>query len=449
MTDFDDLLERAEGLLAELARVTPEQIAVLADETLCATVVRVETVGRLVDALRAVAAAELEQRSVRDDSLARRLGCVRGSQVVERLTRCSAADAARRIRLGAAIRPTVSLLGEALPPRHPHVASAVLGGELGVDAASGILHCLGQAASTASPAAVEVAESALVERAQTVSADLVLEEARLWREALDPDGAAPREEELRHRRGFTVGRERQGMTPFSGWADPVSAGLLRAMLSEGTNPKAVPRFIDASELEPDGDRLRDPRTSEQRQFDVLIGTITAGLRSTEQGGAARPMSTVTAVIRLDDLRTGGGLGWIDDVLEPVTAATIRQLACDSGFTIQVVADNGKPLYLGRTARLFSGPQRRALGVRDGGCVWPNCTAPPGWCEAHHVTEWENGGLTDIDNGLLLCSVHHHLLHATDFSMRMIDGMPHLLAPPWIDGSGHWQPVGRNRALAAV
>ena len=447
MEQIDDLLERATILLGEFAAVTPQMLPALDDEVLCSVVSRIETTGRLVDALRALSAGEVEQRSARDDSLARRLGCVRGSQVIERLARCSAADASRRVRLGLAVRPAVSLLGEVLPPAFPLVASALVGGEVGVDAAAGVIHCLSQA-TAAAPAAIAAAEAALVSRATAVPADLVLVEARVWREALDPDGAAPREQELRRRRSFVVGRERAGMTPFSGWADPHSAGLLRAMLSEGTNPKAVPRFIEASDLKRDGDRVRDPRTREQRQFDVLIGTITAGLR-TEQSGAPRPMSTVSAVVRLADLRDGAGLGWIDDVLEPVTAATVRQMACDGGFDVHVVADTGKPLFLGRSQRLFSGPQRRALAVRDGGCVWPDCTAPPGWCEAHHVTEWENGGATDVDNGVLLCSAHHHLLHGSDFSMRMIDGMPQLLAPPWLDHARRWRPVGRNRALIGV
>jgi len=449
MDQISDLLERANALLGELAGASSDRVVLLDDEELLTTIDQVETAGRLVDALRVVSAAEVEVRSAREDSLARRIGCIRGSQVIEKVARCSAADAARRIGLGRAVRPTVSLVGELLPPDHPHVAAALFSGEVGVDAAAGIIHCLGQASRTASPSAVDAAEAVLVERATVVSTDLLLIEARLWREALDPDGASPREAELKRRRAFTLGREQAGMTPFSGWADPHAAGLLRAMLSEGTNPRAVPRFIDAAELDHVGDRLRDPRTREQRQFDVLIGTITAGLRSTEHGGALRPMSTVSAVVRLSDLRDGTGLGWIDDVLEPVTAATIRQFACEGGFDLHVVAENGKPLFLGRTQRLFSGPQRKSLAARDGGCVWPDCTAPPGWCEAHHVTEWENGGTTDVDNGVLLCSAHHHLLHGSDFSMRMIDGMPHLLAPPWLDHARRWRPVGRSRALIAA
>lgn len=83
-------------------------------------------------------------------------------------------------------------------------------------------------------------------------------------------------------------------------------------------------------------------------------------------------------------------------------------------------------------------------MRDGGCVWPHCTAPPGWCEAHHVKEYDAGGETNVDNGVLLCSAHHHMLHASAFTMKMVDGRPRLLAPPWIDPGQRWRTLGRAR-----
>ena len=43
--------------------------------------------------------------------------------------------------------------------------------------------------------------------------------------------------------------------------------------------------------------------------------------------------------------------------------------------------------------------------------WPGCEIPPGWCEPHHVQHWQHGGETSVANGVLLCSRHHHFLHA--------------------------------------
>ncbi|MGC5254697.1 HNH endonuclease signature motif containing protein, partial [Escherichia coli] len=54
--------------------------------------------------------------------------------------------------------------------------------------------------------------------------------------------------------------------------------------------------------------------------------------------------------------------------------------------------------------------RVALAIRDGGCVWPDCTRPAAYCEAHPADHYSEGGCTDIDRGVLLCRFHHMLLH---------------------------------------
>ncbi|MEY2849278.1 MAG: hypothetical protein RI885_1945, partial [Actinomycetota bacterium] len=190
----------------------------------------------------------------------------------------------------------------------------------------------------------------------------------------------------------------------------------------------------------------DPRTRAQRQFDVLMGVLSAGIRSSETPGSTRSLTAVSVVVRAEDLVAGTGAAWLDEVLEPISAVHAAALACDAGYRPVIVGDLGEILYLGRTQRLFSAAQRKALAVRDGGCVWPGCDAPPGWCQAHHVVEWRRGGLTDIDNGVLLCAAHHHLLHESDFTMLMVAGRPYLIAPRHLDPEQVPRAVGRSRVL---
>ena len=70
----------------------------------------------------------------------------------------------------------------------------------------------------------------------------------------------------------------------------------------------------------------------------------------------------------------------------------------------------QPLDLGRATRVVSPAQRQALAVRDGGCVFPGCRRPVGWCEAHHVWHWLDGGPTDLGNLALVCREHHRAIH---------------------------------------
>ena len=447
-----DSLQQALTLLAEVA-ATPALS--LSDEELCALTSGIESAGRLVDATRLASAAEIDDRSrfeLGSAGLSYRLGHRRGVHLVEQLTRTSQVEAARRIRTGSALRPRVGLGGEILPAKFAQVSAAVSAGTVGVDAAAVITRCLGQAAGNgADPVHLEAAERELVAEAVRVPADQVAVMARVWREALDPDGALPREERLRRQRKFVLGAERDGIVPFHGLATPVEAAELHAHFSESMAPDSAPRFVCEEDLElgteslvvDDGEVVtlfRDPRTREQRQFDIVMGLLRAGARSNGQGSTAH----VLAVIKLDDLTSTTGVGWLDTVAEPVSASTVQELVCDSGFRRLVLGPQGEVIALGREERYFTYAQRLALAGRDGGCVWPQCTAPPSWCHAHHVVAWMDGGPTDIENGGLLCSAHHHMLHASEFQMKMIDGRPHLLAPAWLDPAQEWQLLGRSR-----
>ena len=91
----------------------------------------------------------------------------------------------------------------------------------------------------------------------------------------------------------------------------------------------------------------------------------------------------------------------------VSDAVIRPLVTDEGRN---------PLRLGRSRRLASPAQRTAVMVRDGGCIFPGCDLPPGWCDVHHVLPWEDGGHTDTSAMALLCRRHHGITHRNGWQM---------------------------------
>ena len=79
------------------------------------------------------------------------------------------------------------------------------------------------------------------------------------------------------------------------------------------------------------------------------------------------------------------------------------------------------LYVGRTQRLVTPRQRRALEARDKHCIFPGCRAHPRRCQAHHVQEWEHDGCTDIDNLGLLCVRHHISVHEGGWTISRTPG----------------------------
>lgn len=95
------------------------------------------------------------------------------------------------------------------------------------------------------------------------------------------------------------------------------------------------------------------------------------------------------------------------VLHPVDA---RRIACDAQVARLVLSPDGVPQDLGRTVRVFTAHQSRALAARDDGCRFPGCDRPACYADAHHLVHWADGGPTVLTNGYLLCRFHHRLVH---------------------------------------
>ena len=63
-----------------------------------------------------------------------------------------------------------------------------------------------------------------------------------------------------------------------------------------------------------------------------------------------------------------------------------------------------------------------MAVRDGTCRAEGCDIPADWCEAHHLERpWSRGGLTDLEDGVLVCSFHHHRAHDPDYAADLHAG----------------------------
>ncbi len=154
---------------------------------------------------------------------------------------------------------------------------------------------------------------------------------------------------------------------------------------------------------PDGSP--DPRPVGRRRADAfgqIIRTYLSGSQRPMSGGVLPHVTLIrpAAAGSVDVLGFGG----------PVSTRTADLIACDSTLTAVTVDAAGAPLDVGRAERLFTPLIRKGLAVRDRGCAFPGCGRPVSWCDAHHITPWANGGTTSIDNGVLLCRLHHTAIH---------------------------------------
>ncbi|HEY3210311.1 MAG TPA: HNH endonuclease signature motif containing protein, partial [Actinomycetota bacterium] len=88
----------------------------------------------------------------------------------------------------------------------------------------------------------------------------------------------------------------------------------------------------------------------------------------------------------------------------------------NGRTQVVLEDRaGQVVRLGRVSREPPEWMMRQLKYRDRECTLPGCGTRQ-FTQAHHVVWWEQGGRTDLDNLVLVCTFHHKLVH--EFGWRV-------------------------------
>jgi hypothetical protein len=111
----------------------------------------------------------------------------------------------------------------------------------------------------------------------------------------------------------------------------------------------------------------------------------------------------------------------------------RAALCNSGIYPVVLNGKSLPLDLGRTQRLYSRAQRRAIRAAYRGCSYPGCSMPAERCEIDHLDAWEKGGRTDIKSAGLSCLIHHTGRHCGLFHAVKIPGSrPMVLLSPELD-----------------
>lgn len=213
-----------------------------------------------------------------------------------------------------------------------------------------------------------------------------------FRNCAQADGTEPRDHD-----GLTISATAGGRTILNGDLSSAAAETVVHAIHALTDPPT-----------PD-----DRRTAARRRADALVRM--AELAMTQLGaagpdGPSRAKPSVTMVIDWRTL-TNDEFGRMDaEYTGVVHRSDVERLLCDCSVTRVVTGPAGLPMDVGRERRTVSSTLRKALVVRDGGCRYPGCGRPPGWCDAHHVQFWRHGGPTDQANLVLLCDHHHHVVH---------------------------------------
>ncbi|WP_425003459.1 DUF222 domain-containing protein [Mycolicibacterium sp. S3B2] len=181
-------------------------------------------------------------------------------------------------------------------------------------------------------------------------------------------------------------------------------------------------FADLTDLVEGGDAEGAPRAPMPTTVDAFLELIESGW---DAEVARRPHAQHTTVVVHVDAQSKVGALHLGPLL---TDAERQYLSCDA--TCEVWFERaGRPIGAGRSTRTVNRRLRRALEHRDRCCVVPGCGATRG-LHAHHLRHWENGGLTELENLVLVCPYHHRLHHAGGITLT---GPAHQLVVTDADG----------------
>jgi hypothetical protein len=311
-------------------------------------------------------------------------------------------------------------LSRALTAR-PVAFAAFEAGDIGADAAAAVCAAVDGLPGGVPAALTSSIESLLVDVARHDGSAAVAREAanivyRFAPDVLERDEAAASEAER-----FTVRlRPDGGLTHYGSLGAESAAVVLAALDAYG-----APRPSDDGR--PD---MRDAATRYAEAF-VSICRVASGSAQSPTVHGEPPHVVVTVGLDALEHRLGAEPGRLAHGA-PLSAAAVRRLACDAKVIPVVLGASSEPLDIGRATRVVPASMRRALEVRDGGCVMRGCTRPAGWCDAHHARHWANGGPTTLPNLLLLCAKHHTVVHRDGWGVVFLDGVPALVPPGWID-----------------
>ncbi len=265
---------------------------------------------------------------------------------------------------------------------------------------------------------------------------------RVRREANDvrTDDGMARLERQRRATSLSTWTDDEGMWNLRGRFDPVTALSMSSALSNAVETlfaEAVPESCPS-------DPIEKQKHLRALAFARLVGGSNergcageAGKRPGGIGASRSGRAEYVAVIDVDASTVAGAAVVEWPIPIEVPGRVLASLVADADVHT-VVVRNGVVLHapgnvnLGRSTRLANRAQRRALRGLYATCAIPGCNTGYDRCKLHHVVWWRNGGSTDLDNLLPVCTKHHHDIHDRGWNVHLGPNRELLLTLP--DGS---------------
>lgn len=437
MTNFAQFFASTAAAVVQLG-TDAAAIARLDDDDLLAAQALLMAHREQSDTFIAWIVGEITKRSQRDTGyagLAQRKGFGSPEALIQSVSQATRAEAARYVQLGTLMSDAAAPASASPTPTDPHdqashtttsqappwqvaIAGALSDTALSLNTAEAIRRGLGDVSPDVSEIALVAACEQLIAEASTLTVDQLLRRARVMRDALDEHGIAHREQERRDGRYLKRWIRPDGMYQGTFLLDPENGREVFSALDNIIAPRrGGPRFIDKAGRARAEVLIADPRTDAQLLADAFVEMIRLAVLADPGTLFGSRLPAVRVVVTEQTLCHAGGHGFIEGDDQSVSRETIDRHVCNAGMIGIKFDDTGQCVNVGRAHRLFTERQRIALGVRDGGCMFGDCSRPPSYCEAHHIDQWHRDhGSTNVADGILLCRHHHMLAHNNNWQI---------------------------------
>ncbi|WAX56429.1 HNH endonuclease [Jatrophihabitans cynanchi] len=358
-------------------------------------------------------------------------------------------EAKARVVAAEALGPRRTLLGEPLEPLYPVLAAAQAAGQVSEPAAKLIVHTIEQLPDAVRAEVDRDLEHTLTKQAGELDLDQLRTLTRHVSALLDPDGLLTQEAQRQRQREVNLAIRPDGSGRLSGNCTVELTEWIRTIFDTLAKPKPATTGATTGGATTDSTAggatdaaAKDPRTAPQRRHDALLEALKLTARAELLPDCGGISSTLLLSMTREAFLTGTGTATTGHGTI-VHAKTAREWAGGGDTLVQPVWINQHRRIeaLGTPCRIFTRQQRHALIIRDKGCSFPGCDAPPQHCQVHHIVPWADGGPTHIDNGCLLCTYHHRTFERLGWVCTMLKGVPHWVPPAW---TGNQTPI-RNTA----
>ncbi len=246
-------------------------------------------------------------------------------------------------------------------------------------------------------------EGILVEAARTMKFAEFASALEYWEQLADQDGTDEAAEAKRTQRDVYLYPSPNGYLGEMRF-DPISGAIV---VKE--HKRIEEEFFEADWAEAKERLGRDPRPDElartpaQRRADAMVEmAVRSAAANMVDGRRPEPLFSVvidypTLFGRISQLEQG-----------PVVAPGSLLRWLDSATFERIVFGPNKRAECSVTSRFFTGATRRAIEVRDLQCQHEFCDLCAAECELDHIVPYSQGGLTEQENGQVLCRYHNRL-----------------------------------------